>query len=449
MFKYKESETVELKSKFIDDVITREIVAFLNNRGGVIYVGVTDDGEIVGVDNLNESLRRLSDIVSTKIEPSPTELIKSNIIMEESKSIIEITISKGFHPLYCIKKYGFSQNGCPIRIGASCRELSVEDINLRYQKRFATANDYMLEIPAGYGDITFNTLQIELANKGYHINPLSFEENYRLRTKDGEYNQLAELLSDNNNTHLIFVKFRGNSKTSISERSNYGRTSLISSYRQIRDRLIAENICMTDTTVRPRKDTYLYDMDAVNEALINALVHNDWNVNEPLISMYDDRLEILSHGGLPLKQTKEKFLRGVSVPRNRGLMRIFQDLEITESTGHGTLTIIKAYGEEAFEFSDSFINVVIPFNKDVLNNRRTANDDINAAKSADKNDGMNELKRNVIGELLINPQLNQKEMANKLERSARTINRTFVELQKENIISRVGSRRAGYWKVIK
>lgn len=141
MFKYKESEILELKSKFNDDVITKEIVAFLNNRGGVIYVGVTDYGEIVGVDKIDESLRRLSDIISTKIEPSPTELIKCNILMEESKSIIEITISKGLHSLYCIKKYGYSQSGCPIRIGTSCKELSVEEINLRYQKRFETSND--------------------------------------------------------------------------------------------------------------------------------------------------------------------------------------------------------------------------------------------------------------------------------------------------------------------
>ena len=94
--------------------------------------------------------------------------------------------------------------------------------------------------------------------------------------------------------------------------------------------------------------------------MINALVHNDWNINEPLISMYDDRLEILSHGGLPFKQTKEKFLRGISVPRNRGLMRVFQDLEISESIGHGILKILETYVEGVFEFSDSFINVVIP-----------------------------------------------------------------------------------------
>ena len=67
MFRYKESETVELISKLNDDEITKEIVAFLNSRGGTIFVGVGDSGEIIGIEKIDESLRRLSDIISTKI----------------------------------------------------------------------------------------------------------------------------------------------------------------------------------------------------------------------------------------------------------------------------------------------------------------------------------------------------------------------------------------------
>ena len=54
----------------------------------------------------------------------------------------------------------------------------------------------------------------------------------------------------------------------------------------MKDRLIAENICKTDTTVRPRKDEYLYNMDCVNEALVNLLVHNDWTITEPLVALH-------------------------------------------------------------------------------------------------------------------------------------------------------------------
>ena len=83
---------------------------------------------------------------------------------------------------------------------------------------------------------------------------------------------------------LIFVKFSGTDKTSISYKSDYGGQSIVLGYQKMKGRLIAENICKTDTTVRPRKDEYLYNMDCVNETLVNMLVHNDWTVTEPLVA---------------------------------------------------------------------------------------------------------------------------------------------------------------------
>lgn len=154
---------------------------------------------------------------------------------------------------------------------------------------------------------------------------------------------------------------RGKNKTSMSERKDFGRQSVINSYFALKTRLQAENVCMVDTTVRPRKETYLYDMDAVDEAIINAFVHNDWNISEPLFCMFDDRLEILSYGGMPYSQTKERFFQGISVPKNLFLMRVFQNLEITDKTGHGTVKIISAYGKEVFDIQDGLIQVTIPF----------------------------------------------------------------------------------------
>lgn len=214
---------------------------------------------------------------------------------------------RGFHDLYCIKKYGFSQAGCPFRIGSATKEMTTFEIEQRYRKRFETSNDYMTQIKSTYGDISFNSLKIALADKGFHINDISFDKNYNLVDESGEYNQLAELLSDRNNLHMIFVKFRGIDKTSMSERNDFGRKSIINSYYEMKTRLQAENICTVDTTQRPRKETYLFDMDAVDEALINAFIHNDWSISEPLICMFSDRLEILSHGGLPHSQTIDNF----------------------------------------------------------------------------------------------------------------------------------------------
>lgn len=154
-----------------------------------------------------------------------------------------------------------------------------------------------------------------MAEKNYHLDDKTFEANLNLRNQNSEYNLLAELLSDKNNIPLIFVKFKGNDKSAISERSDYGYRCIITSYDKIKNRLQAENICVSDTTVRPRKDTYLFNYDCVNEAVLNALVHNDWTITEPQISMFENRLEILSHGGLPSGMTKKQFFGGISRPR--------------------------------------------------------------------------------------------------------------------------------------
>lgn len=189
-----------------------------------------------------------------------------------------------------IKKYGFSQVGCPVRIGSTTKEMPVMEIEMRYKKRFESSNDYMTKRRAAYGGITFASLKIALSTKGFHINDESFAINYNLLMENGEYNQLAELLSDKNNLHIIFAKFRGKDKTSMSERNDFGRQSVINSYFALKTRL-----------------------------------------------------------------------HGISVPRNLSLMRVFQDLEITEKTGHGTVKIISAYGKEVFDIKDGFIQATIPF----------------------------------------------------------------------------------------
>ena len=183
----------------------------------------------------------------------------------------------------------------------------------------------------------------------------SFEMNLNLSSEAGEYNLLAELLSDKNNIPFIFVNFQGKNKASISERSDYGYGCILMTYGKMKNRLQTENICISDTTVRPRKDTYLFDFYCVNEAILNALVHNDWTITEPQISMFSVRLDILSHDGLPNGMTKEQFFDGISKPRNPILMRMFLNIGLTEHTRHGIPTIVEKYGKDVSEIKSNYI----------------------------------------------------------------------------------------------
>ena len=439
MNKYVESETLELKEKYTD-TIAKEIVSFLNGAGGTILIGVKDNGVVIGVDKIDETLRKISDIITSQIEPNPQDEISSELKFDKGKTIIAIYINKGLNPIYCQKKYGFSSVGCTIRIGTSCKEMTPEQIKIRYEKRFIDT-EYMLKKRSHSSDLSFRELKIYYSEKGYRLEDKSFETNLNLRNESGEYNLLAELLSDRNNIPFIFVKFQGENKASISERSDYGYGCILTTYEKIKSRLQAENICISDTTVRPRKDTYLFNYDCVNEAVLNALVHNDWSITEPQISMFYNRLEILSHGGLPNGMTKEQFFDGISKPRNATLMRIFLSMGLTEHTGHGIPTIVENYGKDVFEIESNYIRCTIPFEKEVMSQIDNKNVGLNV--------GLNRTEKKVIECLIENPSVTSTEIAEKIGVTKRTVERAFKSLQDKNILERIGSKRDGNWIVVR
>lgn len=430
---YQESNTVELKEKFANS-ICKEIVSFLNADGGTIYIGVKDDGTIVGATSIDKTCRAIADIITQQIEPNPQELIKNELIFEGDKTLIAITIKKGTDPLYCQKKYGYSSVGCTIRVGTSCREMTQDQIKNRYEKKFFN-KDILISSKSTFPNLSFKTLKIYYSTRGFHLDDQNFEANLSLKNENGEYNKMAELLSDKNDISLIFVKFSGEDKTSISQRSDYGNQCILFAYEQLKNRIISENICFTDTSVRPRNDTYLFDANCVNEALVNAIVHNDWSITEPLVSFFSDRIEILSHGGLPHNQTIENFFDGVSVPRNEKLMKIFLQMGIVEHTGHGIPIILKRYGKDAFEIKDNYIKVIIPFAKKVMN-KHNYNVDLTNSEEM------------VIKYILENAHATALSISDRLELSKRTIERILAILQYKGVIKRIGSKKTGRWEVM-
>jgi ATP-dependent DNA helicase RecG len=448
MNQYIESETVELKAKYTD-TFARELVSFLNAEGGIIYIGIQNDGTVIGVDNIDNTIKNISDCITDQIEPSPRGEVISEIIHEENRSIIAVNVKKGIKPLYCIKKYGFSSKGCLVRIGTTCKEMLPEEIQFRYKSQFIN-EDYMLLAPSKYAPLSFNMMKILLTSRGFHINENSFEASFNLKRKDGTYNLLAEILADQNMVPLIFVKFAGINKASISHRSDYGGQSLLLGYQKMKDRLIAENICKTDTTVRPRIDEYLYDIDCANEALINMFVHNDWTITEPQVSFYSDRIVFTSHGGIPHGMTEEEFYSGVSRPRNAVLMRVFLNLGIVEHTGHGIPMIVEKYGREAFDIHQNYIDVTLPFNQAVLASvPQIGTDDGTDDKGIRLNEDLSDTEKKLILELIKNPKYTYNQLASEIGISRRTVSRTVASLVEKKYIERIGNHKSGFWKIIR
>ena len=164
MSQYVESEKVELKSKYTD-TICKEIVSFLNADGGQVIIGVDDNGNVIGVDKIDETLKKISDVITMQIEPNPQEEIRTELKFDSGKTLIVLFISKGTRNIYCQKKYGFSSNGCVIRIGTTCKEMTAEQIRVRYEKNFYD-EEYMIKKRASRTDLSFRELKIYYSEKG-------------------------------------------------------------------------------------------------------------------------------------------------------------------------------------------------------------------------------------------------------------------------------------------
>ena len=142
------------------------------------------------------------------------------------------------------------------------------------------------------------------------------------------------------------------------ENQEYGYRCIITTTQRILDRLDAENTVYAKIEYKGRKEVEMIDKAALKEAVINAIVHNDYSYgNSPIIELYSDRIEITSAGGLPQELSQEEFLEGVTAPRNKELIRVFKDVDLIENIGSGVLRILDAYDKSCFKFMEHFLRV--------------------------------------------------------------------------------------------
>ena len=458
--KYFETEKIELK-RTLNDSFEKEVVAFLNTHDGTIYIGIDDHGNIVGVEQVDKIMKKIADIISDSILPNAQEFIHYSAIYEEGKIIIKVDVKKG-NSLYYIKKYGRSSAGCFIRIGTTSRGMSEEQIEKGFIRN-VKKSDELIELESKYVPITFNQLRIYYDSNGYHLNEDTLVQNLNLQTKDGSFNKLAELLSDENHIGLIYARFHGVDKASFGETIDFGNQCIITAIERLFNRLEAENFGMSKIVGAKRIDKKLVNMDCLREAVYNAIINNDWINNRiPIIYRFDNRFEIMSYGGLPIGQTKEDFFLGISRPRSESLMRIMRDLNYTERTGHGVPSIIKNYGKEAFTISDDYVIVTLPFDKEVMQSHIISSEPQNEPLNElfdphiEKNEPQDEpqnkkneplnIEEKIILLIQENPKISKNNIAKALNISLSTIKRIMKNSEK---IFFIGPSKSGHWEIKK
>ena len=353
----KESYRLELKLTLTDS-LEKEVVAFLNSReGGVIYIGIADNGVAQGVENSDAIQLQIKDRLKNNIHPTCMGLF--DIIGEEisNKEVIKIIVASGPEKPYYLKKQGMSEKGCFIRVGTAAEPMPGRMIENLFARR--TRNS-IGKIRSNQQKLKFEQLKIYYEESGKLLNS-RFAANLGLQTEDGAFNYVAFLMSDINSMSIKVAKYRGKNRVHLIENNEYGYCSIIKATKQVLDKIELENKTKSRITSKERVDTRLWNAIALREAIINAMVHNDYsNEVPPKFEIFDDRIEITSAGSLPDLLSQEEFFEGFSIPRNQEMMRIFKDLELVEHLGSGVPRILEAYPKECFRFTENFLRMTFP-----------------------------------------------------------------------------------------
>ena len=438
-----ESNRIEYKQELTDG-LEKEVVAFLNYReGGVIYLGIDKNGIVVGLKDSDSVQLKIKDRLKNNIQPSCLGLFDVVSEQREDKDIIKLIIASGYEKPYYLKKKGMSEKGCYLRVGSASEPMSITMIEELFAKR---TRDSLGKIISNKQDLTFQQLKIYYQEKGFDLNE-QFLKNLDLYTTDNKLNYVAYLLADINSVSIKVAKYAGTDKVDLIENEEYGFCSLIKATNQVLNKLEVENKTYTKITGKAnRLERKMIDNRALREALINAMVHNDYTKEvPPVIEIYSDRLTITSYGGLVQGLTKEEFFVGRSMPRNRELMRVFRDLKLVEQLGSGIHRILDAYDENIFKISDNFIEICFPFEQDYIESLKGGQ--IGGAIGG-AIDNLTERQKDVLNIIIKNNRISYRNIAKEMNISDSAVLKHIDKLKENKIIKRVGGTR-GYWEVKK
>jgi ATP-dependent DNA helicase RecG len=354
-----ETNRIELKRELTDS-LEKEVVGFLNYKdGGIIYIGIDDKTQAtVGVTDIDTLQLKIKDRIKNNISPSTMGLFDVIAEKRDGKDIIKLVVASGSEKPYYLTKMGMSSKGCYIRVGSSTEPIPVRMIEDLFSRRIRNS---IGTIRSRNQSLTFEQLKIYYNETPLKLND-QFAHNLELLTPDGKYNYAAYLLSDMNGCSIKVGKYSGTNRVHLIENEEYGYCSLVKATKAVLEKFKVENKTFARITDTIREERKLLNPTALREAIINAIIHNNFtNEVPPKFELFSDRLEITSAGNIPPGFDEDEFFMGYSVPPNKELMRVFRDLDIVEHMGSGIPRILEHYPRSVYHFTTNFIRVVLPF----------------------------------------------------------------------------------------
>ncbi len=427
-----ENEYTEFKRELTKN-IKKEIVAFANSKGGSIYIGVNDNGVITGLKDASSDAESLSGMIREGIKSDLTIYTTININENNGKYYIELKIMSAPNKPYYLADKGLKPSGVFIRHGNASVPASDELIKKMIKENH---DAFETEISSNQ-DLHFDYVTKVFESKNIPFNKSKYK-NLNLVTEYNYFNNLALLISDECPYSIKCAIFEGNNKITFKDRKEF--TGSI--FKQLEDALnylkLVNRISGKIVDFQ-RVDTYDYPEYALREAILNALIHRNYNFSGSiLISVFDNRCEITSLGGLVLGISIEDILSGVSESRNQNLANIFYRLEYVESYGTGIGRMIDTYKEfhkrPKFEITDNVFKVILP--------------NVNyKEENVIKNIDYMSQKERIIAYLKEHKTIKREEIEVLLNIEKSRSKEIILEMIKEGIIQKCGSGRSTYYEL--
>ena len=347
----RETRILEFKET-ITNTFLKTVSAFSNYNGGTILFGVDDNGNVKGLLDVKQACLDIENKINDSISPQPDYTLEV-----QSDNVIKLAVKSGIQKPYLYKSKAYKRNDTAT-IEVDTLELSrliLEGKNIKFE-----------QLPCKEQDLSFEILHQKL-KESIQIDTFNIDTLKTLNLYDNVkgYNNAAGLLADKNHFPGIDIVKFGENISIIQKRVTFENKSILEVY---------------DQTIETFRDYYRYEIiqgaerkniekipeAAFREAIANALIHRAWDVESQIrILMFDDRIEIISPGGLPAGITEEEYLSGkLSVLRNRNLANVFYRLGFVEIFGTGITRIKQLYMDGLrkpdFEVSENTIKMVLP-----------------------------------------------------------------------------------------
>ena len=480
-----ESSEIEFKRELSKnkDNLLKTVVAFSNGGGGTIIIGIDDKThEVVGVDEIEAF--KIMDAIANSISDGIEPLVSPDISLQtvDGKTVVRVRIFAGSHTPYYLKSVG-KESGTFVRIAATSRQADIiakkelELLGLRHSYDSLESRSFMNDEQSFNAATTKKLCDdimhfMKLKNgSNIPVNEQTLKTLGVLKEKDGKLvptNAYAILMHPDRYEYLWSsircACFKGTDKVIFLDRLDCEGTL----YEQIEQALkfVLRNL-HTGMKIEGAigKDVYEFPPQALREAIVNAVAHRNYMLDESVkIAVFDDRVEISSPGLLPPGISLQSALNGESRLRNPVIAKVFHLMGFMEEWGSGLRRIAKECDEYNVKrpiLVETEIASIMTFSRNVVGNVVVNENDSQNVLQGQENvvenrnnvvvnvvESLSNAEKSVFDIIKRDSSYTAKEMADVLKMSSRQIQRILASLKEKNFIKHEGPDKGGHWEII-